>query len=62
MVNVFDASAEQFSEMHWKSLRYFNYYRFCLALILLASSLFGSPGFSILGTGIGTFHPVLGTA
>ena len=45
-----------FSETHWKSLRYFNYYRFCLALILLASSLFGSPEFSILGTGIGTFH------
>ncbi len=45
-----------FSETHWKSLRYFNYYRFCLAVILLLSSLFDSPEFSILGSGIGTFH------
>ena len=51
-----DGENRLLSETHWKSLRYFNYYRVCLAGMLLASTLFNSPDFSILGAGIGTFH------
>lgn len=46
----------QFSATHWKSLRYFNYYRFCLAAMLLTSSFLNSPDFSLLGTGNSAFH------
>ena len=35
-------AADQLSEVHWKSLRYFAYYRVCLASLLLGSLLFNS--------------------
>ena len=54
--SVTDRPAEPFSAAHWKSLRYFNYYRVCLAGMLFVSSLLDSPSFSILGTDGGSFH------
>ncbi len=56
MLKQDEASAGQFSEMHWKSLRYFNAYRFCIAGLLFASSLFHPPSFSILSPEYGAFH------
>lgn len=56
MLKRVDDSIRQFSEMHWKSLRYFNFYRFCIAGLLFASSLFHPSSFSILSPGHGTFH------
>ncbi|MCB1966286.1 MAG: histidine kinase, partial [Candidatus Accumulibacter sp.] len=40
--------AEQFSEMHWKSLRYFNLYRFVVAALLFFSALLYPSAFTIL--------------
>ena len=56
MLNIFDASAEQFSEMHWKSLHYFVVYRCCIAGLLFASSLLHPSAFSILSPQAGSFH------
>ena len=56
MLNIFDASAEQFSEMHWKSLHYFVVYRCCIAGLLFASSLLHPSAFSILSPQAGDFH------
>jgi two-component system sensor histidine kinase PilS (NtrC family) len=36
-VRYFDDKADEISLTHWKSLRYFLFYRFCIAWILLAS-------------------------
>ncbi|MDR1275663.1 MAG: PAS domain-containing protein [Candidatus Accumulibacter sp.] len=36
-IRYFDDKADEISLMHWKSLRYFLFYRFCIAWILLAS-------------------------
>ena len=44
------------SETHWKLLRYFNLYRFCIAGLLFVSSLVQSPSFSILSPERGFFH------
>lgn len=38
----------QFSDIHWKSLRYFSIYRLCIAALLFASSLPRSSFFSLL--------------
>ena len=38
--------ADRFSETHWKSLRYFNFYRVCLAGMLFASALMSPSPFS----------------
>ena len=54
--SVVDSHSEAFSEAHWKSLRYFNYYRVCLAGMLFVSSLLNSSTFSILGVERGGFH------
>ena len=56
MLNIFDSSAEQFSEMHWKSLHYFVVYRCCIACLLFASSLLHPSDFSILSPYAGAFH------
>ena len=54
-----DTSAGQFSEMHWKSLRYFSFYRFCIAGLLFASSLLHPSSFTILTPDRGLFHLVV---
>ena len=59
MLKIFDASAEQFSAMHWKSLHYFVVYRCCIAALLLASSLLHPSVFSILSPQAGSFHVVV---
>ena len=56
MVNSIEPQASQFSETHWQSLRYFNFYRFCIAGMLFASSLFHPSSLSILSPDQGVFH------
>ena len=41
-------NSELISEMHWKSLRYFNIYRFCVSWLLLGSAVFQPTAFSVL--------------
>ena len=45
-----------FSVTHWKSLRYFGFYRVCLAGMLFASSVFNSPSLSIISADHGFPH------
>ncbi|WP_425438692.1 two-component system sensor histidine kinase NtrB [Propionivibrio dicarboxylicus] len=52
-----DASAARLSAAHWTSLRYFNYYRACLATLLVVSSLF-NPHASV-SFGVGNFNLVV---
>lgn len=47
------------SDIHWKSLRFFNIYRICLAGLLFVSSVFHSTSFSILAPGRSVFHATL---
>ncbi|WP_301103213.1 ATP-binding protein [Propionivibrio sp.] len=54
-----DASADQFSEMQWKSLRYFVIYRCCIAVLLFVSSLLHPSVVSILSPDTGSFHLVV---
>lgn len=49
-------STAQFSETYWKSLRYFNFYRFCIAGLLFSSSLLHPSSFTILTPDRGLFH------
>ena len=51
-----EAHVREFSEMHWKTLRYFNFYRFCIACLLFGSSLFHPSSFSILSPSNSLFH------
>jgi two-component system sensor histidine kinase PilS (NtrC family) len=51
--------AGQFSETHWKSLRYFNLYRFCIALLLFSSAMLHPASFSIFSLERGAFHLTL---
>ena len=46
MPGIAELSSTQITSAHWTSLRYFNYYRVCLAALLLVSSLFNLPSFS----------------
>jgi two-component system sensor histidine kinase PilS (NtrC family) len=59
MLNKVDTSAWQFSEAHWKSLRYFNLYRFCIAGLLFISSVLRPPFFSLLSSDRGLFQQAL---
>lgn len=59
MLKKVDTSDGQYSETHWKSLRYFNLYRFCIAGLLFASSVIQPSSFSILSPDRGLFHLVL---
>ena len=45
-------------DLHWRTLRYFNAYRFCIALLLFVSSLSSSSnaGFSLLASEHTVFH------
>jgi two-component system sensor histidine kinase PilS (NtrC family) len=56
MLNKLDASADRFSDTHWKSLRYFNLYRFCISGLLFTSSVLHPSFFSILTPDNGLFH------
>ena len=51
--------AGQLSAAHWKSLRYFDYYRVCVAGILLVSSLLNSSTLSSIGGGQNRLHVLL---
>ena len=62
MLKKFDAGAAQVSETHWKSLRYFNLYRLCIAGLLFASAIVHPSFFSILSPYGGLFHQVLTSA
>jgi two-component system sensor histidine kinase PilS (NtrC family) len=59
MLNKVDSGDEQFSEMHWTSLRYFVLYRCCIAGLLFASTLFHPSAFSILSPDPGYANLVL---
>ena len=48
MRKVGGPNASRFSETHWKTLRYFSLYRLCIAILLVASTLFQTPPFSLL--------------
>jgi two-component system sensor histidine kinase PilS (NtrC family) len=56
MLKKADSGDEQFSAMHWTSLRYFVLYRCCIAGLLFASSLFHPSAFSILSPDPGYVH------
>jgi two-component system sensor histidine kinase PilS (NtrC family) len=56
MVNSVESNGYQYSETHWKSLRYFNFYRFCIAGMLFASALFHPSSLSILTPDRGIFN------
>lgn len=59
MLASVDFSAGGYSETHWKSLRYFNLYRFLIAGLLFVSSLLHPSPYSILSTEQGLFHLAL---
>ena len=56
-----DASAGQFAEMHWKSLQYFNLYRFCISLLLFLSSVFHPTSISMFSPDSGSRHLAITT-
>ncbi|HCZ13676.1 MAG TPA: histidine kinase [Candidatus Accumulibacter sp.] len=49
MLTTAESGEELFSEMHWKSLRYFNLYRFAVAALLFSSALLYPSVFPIAG-------------
>lgn len=59
MLNKVDVGDEQFSAMHWTSLRYFVLYRCCIAGLLVVSSLLHPSAFSILSPDSGSFNLAL---
>lgn len=59
MLNELNTGIELFSETHWKSLRYFNLYRFCIAALLFVSSVARPPSFSLLDPGHDSFQLVV---
>lgn len=54
-----DTGARQFSETHWKSLRYFNLYRFSIAGLLFTSALLHPSSFSLFTSDREPFHLIL---
>ncbi len=52
----FSIVATGYSEAHWRSLRYFNGYRFVIAVLLFVSALLHPSLFSILQPDFGHFH------
>ena len=48
--------SDRVSETHWKSPRYFNFYRFCISGLLIASSLLHPSSFSIFAPDRSLFH------
>ena len=56
MVTTVDFSAGGVTETHWKSLRYFNLYRFLVAGLLFASSFLHPSPYSILSFEHGLVH------
>ena len=50
------SSASQIADAHWKSLRYFNAYRLCIAVLLFVSSLIHPSPFSLIAPERGSYH------
>ena len=42
------STTSRFTEIHWKTLHYFSLYRFCIAILLFASTQFQTAPFSLL--------------
>jgi two-component system sensor histidine kinase PilS (NtrC family) len=56
MLSTPEVGIERFSETHWKSLRYFNLYRFAVALLLFCSALLYPSAFPVLTPHQGLQH------
>ncbi|MFT3847530.1 MAG: histidine kinase dimerization/phospho-acceptor domain-containing protein [Propionivibrio sp.] len=50
------SGANQVADSHWKSLRYFNGYRVCIAVLLFVSSLIYPSSFSLIAPERGSHH------
>lgn len=59
MLKFIDPGSGAISDMHWKSLRYFNIYRLSLAALLFASALVHPSALSILNPDHAAFHLAL---
>lgn len=59
MLSMAGAGSERFSEAHWKSLRYFNLYRFAVAALLFFPALLYPTAFPILSPHQSLQHLVL---
>ncbi|HRF11032.1 MAG: Sporulation kinase A [Candidatus Accumulibacter phosphatis] len=59
MLSTPEVGIERFSETHWKSLRYFNLYRFAVALLLFCSALLYPSAFPVLTPHQGLQHLML---
>jgi len=55
-VNVHVSGGSQVADSHWKSLRYFNGYRLCIAVLLFVSSLIHPSPFSLIAPERGSNH------
>lgn len=51
-----NATDTRFSEIHWKTLRYFNIYRFCIACLLFFATLLPPTSLALLGPEGGPLH------
>lgn len=51
-----DSAVSEVSDTHWTSLRYFNFYRFCLSCLLFTSSFLHPSSLSILNPELNLFH------
>ena len=59
MTKAADIAIGPHSDAHWKSLGYFNFYRFYIAGLLFLSSLLQPSSFSLLSPESGRFHLVV---
>lgn len=59
MLSTLDVGEQQFSEAHWKSLRYFNFYRLAVATLLFISVLFYPSALPLLSPDQGPRHLAL---
>lgn len=59
MLTAIDPGSETISDMHWKTLRYFNLYRLCIAGLLFVSAIISPSAFSILNPSNAVFHLAL---
>jgi len=62
MLSTPEVGAECFSETHWKSLRYFNLYRFAVASLLFFSALLYPSALLVLTPQQGLLHLLLASA
>ena len=59
MLKIIDPGSGSISDMHWKTLRYFNLYRMCIAGLLFVSAIISPSAFSILNPNNAVFHLAL---